>query len=299
MQVKDFPTTGRADPSAHATPTYYHANQDSIDDFEEMKQGNAQYQTLKDPGGFAPKRLYRHSGSKKKYLVKPYHYLSTAGQVGEGWGETTATSLYKAGSIPHLIQNSHVTMGTDESGNPMPLLVVHMDPRLHSADQMDPNDQFPSDLADIYLSKMQMGAIDYITGNTDRHRTNLMFLIDNHTGRLLHPVGIDNSGFNHFLSASPETLEADAQNFSRYFEPDGYKAAGLKNTPALTQAFAPTFCDWWTEHSPMMRLAFHKQIPFIKDQGERDRVDSQFQKRCSNLDKVVKEFRNTGNWTAF
>lgn len=295
MQVSnDFAKQGKADPSGHVDTI--HASPDSVHNFERM---GGEYEELKSPGGFAPKKLIRHRGTKKKYLVKPYHYQSTPGQIGEGWGETTAASMYRAANIPHLIQQSHVTMGSDPNGESVPLLVVHLDPRLHSADQLDPNDQFPSDLADIYLAKMQMGAMDYITGNTDRHRTNLMFLMDNHSGRLVHPVAIDNSGFNHFLSASPEALESDANNFSRYFEPDGYRFAGLKNTPAMTQAFAPQFCDWWKNYSPMVRLAFHKQIPYINDTSERDRVDAQFQKRCSKLDKVVKDFTTTGEWTAW
>lgn len=288
---------GSADPSGHLKPEHHNAPQHSIDTYEGM--GGQAAAALSDPGGFAPKIVSMDAKTKRKYLVKPYHYRATPGQVGEGWGETTMASLYKAANIPHLIQNSHVSMGQDAEGNHIPVLVVHMDPSLRLAQDMDPNDMLPSDLQNVYLNKMKMGAMDYVTGNTDRHRTNLMFKLNKHTGEIEHPVGIDNAGFVHFLSNNKTLLDNQVKDFKKFFDPEGYRYAGLKNEPSWSQAHAGQFADWWTEYSPMIRLAFNKQTPYITNPSERDKVTYEFDRRCAALDKVVADYKNTGHWTEF
>lgn len=290
--------SGSADHSGHLKNVNHHAHQESIDSFENM-QRTGDVTKMSDPGGFAPKAMYRDAKTKRKYLVKPYHYRATPGQVGEGWGETTMASLYKAGNIPHLIQQSHVTTGTDAEGKVVPLLVVHMDPALHLAGDMDSSDMMPSDLQNVYLNKMKMGAMDYITGNTDRHRTNLMFKINKHTGEIEHPVGIDNAGFVHFLSNNQKLLDGQVHDFRKFFDPEGFRYAGLKNEPSLSQAHATQFADWWTHYSPMIRLAFNKQTPHLTNPNERDKVTYEFDRRCAALDKIVQEYKDTGSWTHF
>lgn len=269
----------------------HNAHPDSIETYESMQNDpQTTHQEVFTTGqeGVMPKSIYKHSPSGKKYLVKPYHYSdpSVTG-VGEGWSEMTNRAMFNAGNIPHLIQKTHVTMGQDVDGTPMPYLVVHMDENVQPATNIGKLRLSDAEKHHLYPDKMKIAAMDFLTNNMDRHGDNLLFKISPHTGAVLHPLAIDNSAFQYGTS---KNFDMGIQHGAGAFTVTGLKGDMLDYT------HAGEFSDWWRKHGPMIKLAFEQQVPHIKDSQLRDHVANSFMSRYAHLDKKVNDYIRNGKW---
>jgi hypothetical protein len=262
------------------------ADPSSIDNYEDMQ--NYDEETHESPDfnvGVSKKSLYVHKPTGTKYLVKPYHGKMTGSMSHppDGWGETVIGAMYKAGNIPHLIQQTHVTMGKVKgSDKKIPLLVIHMEPHAISASNMPYDSPTDSEKHDMGLDKMRINAMDYITGNRDRHGDNLMFRLGPYSGRPIHPIAID----NHWFKYDPSDMQILYSN--------AFNDVGMDHT--MDEVHAPDFVDWWRDYSPFIRNTMQEHIVHIKDPDTGKRILSNFDDRCSKIDKMCDEYDATGDW---
>lgn len=275
---------GPADHFPHVLSDDSNADPDAIHDYETIQSASEErHQELGFFEGSMPKALYKSKDTGRKYLVKGYHMSPpTFLQVGDGFVESLASSLYKAGNIHHLIHKTHISMGKDNYNNHIPLMVVHMEPHA-----VDANAVFghltDAEMHAMHPDKMRVEAMDYILGNTDRHAANTMFHIDPNSGRPTGILAIDNGGM--FFSPMHQMLMFDSK---------GFDTAGFNR--AHNQVHADGFTKWWRERSPFIRLAFHQQIPQMTDDALRDHITQNFDERCSHLDRIADHFQNSGQW---
>lgn len=271
-----YATPKTADATAHLNNVEFHADPDQIDEYEDMQNGPEEKHVTIGHGGISDKAAYKHGESGNKYLVKPYH--GGLGSVADGWGEQTITDMYKSAGIPHLIQKSHVTNGVNEYGEEMPLLVIHMEPHVVSAqDMFGPNKLSDADKHRMGLDALKIQAIDFLTGNNDRHGENLMFKLDPHTGKPVSPFAIDNSAWHYSGIPLP------------------FQSSGFRNIRMAGEDLNAHFTElgrWWQNYSPFIRNALQKNIVHLKQHDSpyveqpQDYITSNFDKRCKELDDM-------------
>lgn len=277
-----YATPKTADATAHLSNVEFHANPDLIDEYEDMQNGDEdKHAKMGFLGGISDKAGYKHSESGNKYLVKPYH--GGLGSVADGWGEQTITDMYKSAGIPHLIQKSHVTNGVNEHGEEMPLLVIHMEPHVVAANDMyGPNSLSDADRHRMGLDALKIQAIDYLTGNNDRHSENLMFKLDPHTGKPTNPFAIDNSSWHYSGIVIP------------------FRSSGFRRVRMIGEDLNSHFTElgrWWQNYSPFIRNALQKNIVHLKQHDSpyveqpQDYITSNFDKRCKELDDMFESLK--------
>jgi hypothetical protein len=275
-------TDGPADHFPHVLSADSNADPDAIHDYETIQRSPSErHEELGFFEGSMPKSLYKSKDTGRKYLVKAYHSSPIEDdflQVGDGFVESLASSLYKAGNIHHLLHKTHVSMGKDKYGDRVPLLVVHMAP--HAVDAKAVAGHLTdAELHAMHPDKMKVEAMDYILGNIDRHAANTMFHIDPNSGRPTGVLAIDNGGMAFSWLHMP-------------FESRGFEAAGFDK--AHNQIHADGVLKWWRERSPFIRLAFHQQIPQMADDALRDEITKNFDMRCAHMDRIAEHFENNG-----
>jgi hypothetical protein len=278
----------------HIQKQYGTADEDSVHDYESMQSSpNEDHERVSFTGGIAPKAVYKSKKTGRKFLVKAYHFNPDgrdSSAVGDGFGESLIADMYRSAGIGHLIQRTHISNGKaqdlDTGGKKdMPLLVVHMEPHSVTADNFtDHSSLTHAEIHSMHPDKMKIEAMDYITGNSDRHSNNIMLRLDPHTGRPHSLMAIDNNGFSYFDLKGREMMGWGW----------GFKNAGFK--PEYDEVHAHEFVNWWRKYSPMIRLAFHRHIPHVKRTDQRDEITMKFDDRCARLDRIADHYLTTGEW---
>lgn len=277
----------------HVKKQYGTADEDSVHDYESMQSSpNEDHEKLTFTGGIVPKSVYKSKKTGRKFLVKAYHGSpddSDPDAIGDGFGESLAADMYGSAGIKHLIHKTHISNGKMEDfygkQTDIPLLVVHMDPHSVTAENFTLHNPLThGEIHSMHPDKMKIEAMDYISGNTDRHSANIMFKLDPNTGRPHSLMAIDNSGFSTFGPPNVEMM-----GFSHGFRNSGF-------LDDYDEVHAHDFVKWWRNHSPMIRLAFHKHIVHVKDPTHRDNITHQFDARCARLDRIADHYLRTGEW---
>lgn len=191
--------------------------------------------------GIDPKMVFSHGG--RNYMVKPYH--SNVPELLGGWNEMTSQAMYHAGGIGHLHQKVHTTVN---SATGRPVTVIHLDPDVKTVRRhklLDENwtvigksrKNYKQDLEKIRL-------MDIVTGNGDRHVSNLMLTDEG------KPLAID-----HGLSFVPvPELPSDFENVPKYPETS---APELLPDP---HEFSPETIQWWRDNKDRIVGAFHDRL---------------------------------------
>jgi len=270
---------GSTDYAHHLANEDTAAEPEAIQDYEDIQ--NSPEEKHHEYGthgleGISSKAVYRSKDTGRKFLVKDYH--TNTWNLGDGFGEALSSALYKAGNIHHLIQRSHTTTGKDIHGGTGPVTVIHMEPHVIMPDDLLVSPLTHAEIHAMHPDKMKIEAMDWITGNIDRHHQNFMFRTDPNTGRPTSLLAIDNGGFYYH-----QTKDFKRSYMRDYGFHDDYD-----------QVHADDFSKWWRERSPFIRLTFHKQVPHIKDPSMRDHITNYFDARCAHLDRVVDDYLKTG-----
>lgn len=291
---------GNVDPTHHLQKQYGTADEESVQDYESIQSSPSEdHKRLNFAAGIAPKALYKSKKTGRKFLVKAYHFSPDDNQsillsgkpstaIGDGFGESLTADMYSSAGIGHLIHKTHVSNGKMEDfygkRTDVPLLVIHMEPHSVTAENFSPKNPLThGEIHSMHPDKMKIEAMDYITGNIDRHSNNILFKLDPNTGRPSGLIAIDNNGFS-FGNFSKEMF-----GWQRGFRNSGF-------SDAYDEVHAHDFVKWWRNHSPMIRLAFHKHIVHIKDPTHRDNITHQFDARCARLDRIAEHYMRTGEW---
>jgi ADP-ribose pyrophosphatase YjhB (NUDIX family) len=253
-------------------------------------------------GGVTSKVVYQlpdhhptHAGHR--FMVKPYHEKwKFGGNILpiHGWSEMTNQALYHAGGIGHLHQPVHVEkhdMGGVQREEPA--LVVHMaddmntlgddriSQRVNGHTSLDPQ---------LKHQARQVGMMDFLTGNSDRHQGNL--LVGGHApdpesgdNRPTKLMAIDHGlGFQYSTRSSREN---DAKKLVEYMH-GLHDLAPLygEESDQTKQDWAPVF-DWWSQNRDKIKQAMNERLKMIKRPIVRAHLQNNFMERGKWLDKIA------------
>jgi 8-oxo-dGTP pyrophosphatase MutT (NUDIX family) len=225
-------------------------------------------------GGTTRKAVYKipvagHLAAQRM-MVKPYH---ESHEPLSGWAELSSQHLYNAAGIDHLHQKSFAAPHGDG------------DRRVHAVvipiEKATPVDQVPTH--EIHSSNpgaredaRKIAAMDFLTGNDDRHAGNLMVREDGSLMAIDHGAsfryGHDDEpvrSFEFYAGGGPGvvdpiTSQADFGNYKNTFK-------------------------WWKDVAPDVRAAFHDRMQLVKHPEVRKQLGERFEHRASWLDARAAE----------
>lgn len=222
------------------------------------------------------------------FMAKPYHKKlesATRSWVKHpitGWSTMANKALYDAGGISHLTEDvsAHQHDGT-------PLTVHQFD--MSKKSLMDAAPGGPPSIPKEYnfnpLHINQIGIMDYLSNNLDRHAGNI--LLPNDKSQVdeqgYSPIrGIDHERsfqyHKHIIDLSYDT----PQRYITHSVLDNLK----RN---YSQSDYGQVADWWKEKGSHIKDALHKQLIGIKDEKLRDHIRSNFDSRVGVMDKWAKD----------
>jgi hypothetical protein len=211
------------------------------------------------------------------FMTKPYHPINDEAELTRfplhGWATVTTKALFNAGKIGHLAED----VGLHEhEGHPVTVHKFN-----NKADQMatakfDDHDYDP-------LEVHQIGTMDYLANNLDRHQGNLMVYKDKADNS--HLMGIDHE--RNFVYQ--DTL--DGQGYDAPETMFGYSALrGLEHPLKESNLDHPVkpLLDWWKKHGMNIQKEFTNQTSSIVDPAVRKHVYDNFMSRWERMDDWVK-----------
>lgn len=227
-------------------------------------------------GGTTHKAVYKipvagHTEAQRM-MVKPYH---ESHEPLSGWAELSSQHLYNAAGIDHLHQKSFAAQHGEG------------DRRVHAVvipiEKATPVDQVPAreihtDNPGAREDARKIAAMDFLTGNDDRHAGNLMVREDGSLMAIDHGASFR---YGHSDEAEPP------RNFEFY-------AGGGPGVvdPITSQAdfgnYKNTF-KWWKDVGPDVRAAFHDRLQLVKHPEVRKQLGERFEHRASWLDARASE----------
>lgn len=257
----------------------------------------------------------------RKVMVKPFHEKIDRRvrfwmqHLTQGWSEMANQALYHAAGIGHLHQTVHVSphnMG--EGKEKEPALVVHMDPGLKYAEEMQPNEYEPGMQKDL----ARIATMDFLTHNMDRHPHNLLYApigVTQADGspRASRILAIDHGRSFQYKSSVKRVQTHDMFGFSipkheqadpmqddllHYLGAMGIQAIDRHNwgTPIHSpDAYLPELSSWWPNVRDSIVSSMNHQLGAIKDPSVRDHISRNFMSRVSFLDRLVTLAHNPHN----
>lgn len=269
---------------------------DHKDQMEQMPAHPEYLKMLKDPykfgsipfdEGISAKMIHKKHGYTDKsgdfvsygnpeqhstFMTKPYHPLNDDAELTRfplhGWATMATKSLFNAGNIGHLAED----VGVHEINN-RPVTVHKFNDK---ADQMatarfDDHNYDP-------LEVHQIGVMDYLANNLDRHIGNVM-------------VHKDDKGKSHLMGIDHERnfVYQDTLKGHNYDAPEtalSYSSVrGLEhplNNSNFNQPVKPLLA-WWKKHGMNIQKEFAKQTSSIKDPAIRKHVYDNFMGRWERM----------------
>lgn len=262
----------------------------------------------------------------RRYMVKPYHEkINAAGGdfsswmhfPVQGWAEMTNQALYHAGGIGHLHQKVHVAphrippVTSRELLKYEPGVVVQMDPDVTPLENHGKTfTRFTRKLVftspfsqEAHMQANQIGLMDFLSNNLDRHRFNLM-ADPTHT----HLLAIDHGRNFQYLNGHigkwqrhPRSRETWMDSPQSYMLSNG-SPIGMINAETsqgeddLRVRFARhhenmrPVIKWWDENSDAIKAAMNKRLQLIKNKFARKYIADNFAKRAAFLDNIAHHY---------
>jgi hypothetical protein len=258
--------------------------------------------------GLQPKAVYE--AGNKKYLVKPAKESST--NLG-AWNELTSQALYHAGGIGHLHQKVHATVGKTVTGRAEPAhaLAVHMeDDAIPLSDAEGWTNGHgkkyePKDLKRATLTKSnpqhmqslkQIGLMDYVTSNRDRHGFNIVLKPDGSPIAIDHSRAFEFDRMHAYGNETPNTfknmanedengIRTDPSHQNRWFQGVGHI---VSDSHAATTGGAPDqeTWKWWDQAKPAMINKFKEHVAMLPGAQVRQKMINSFMARMDNIEKM-------------
>jgi hypothetical protein len=233
--------------------------------------------------GLAKERPVTERGIQKKaavatpvgrFLIKPYfetHKLHMPRPVG-GWAEMTSQALYHAAGVGHLHQQVHVQHAPDADGREHPFIAIKVAPQHEEIDdrhKLSGNKEYHPEAA---ADARKISVLDFLSGNTDRHGSNLM------VGPEGRPLAID-----HGLA-----FQYHPRSVMRCVAQYHVNATSLIDPTLDPEAWGDTM-SWWRDHGERVAETFRDRIGLIKDPKIRDHIETNFNARLAHLNRAVEE----------
>jgi hypothetical protein len=269
-----------------------------------LKNPNVTFEGHKlDENGISAKMVHEIEGDDAPhepsiYMAKPYHKKIESGTKSWvkapilGWATMATKALFNAGDMGDRCED---VSAHEHEGVP---LTVH---------KFAHDYQMISKVSDVHKGKLrakddinqddvhQIGVMDYLANNLDRHHGNLM--VSNHTDATgTHPLlAIDHE--RNFQYSKP------ISHMSRFSGLENYDAmqketpwAYIKGSPGLSAAQSPHtgwyshehLVDWWTKHGQKIKDEMENQVGNIKDETLRNHVRDNFNNRWHKMNEWSK-----------
>jgi hypothetical protein len=140
--------------------------------------------------------------------------------------------------------------------------------------------------------------MDFLNGNVDRHRGNLMMNTDiKAPPRVLaidhgHAFDYHHEEYDDHALHFPHHRNAAANHVGNY----GHEITndGLHVPMKDDEYMTPHGLKWWSEVGQQVRHTFDEHVAQIGDQEARERVHSVFHQRADHLDKLAAGYQNVG-----
>jgi GNAT superfamily N-acetyltransferase len=259
-----------------------------------------------DENGISTKLTFPEHG----FMIKPYHREPErdtqhyAGHPTGGWATIANRNLYRAAGIGHL--NEDVEAHQHE-GVPVTAHRFHPDAaRLRSINNPHTERNFTiRGNVEGFKPKMnvnplhvqQMGVMDFLTGNIDRHTQNVMVnLKPNQQGHHeLLSIDTDKS-FHYFQNPRSHRSGPPAAPGEKLIDhPSQYlthSALGqLRGSNKTFEAAYPQLHQWYGENRQTIAQQFTKDLGAIKNPFLRHHIEQNFSTRMATLDKWHANFQ--------
>ncbi len=202
-----------------------------------------------------------------------------------GWGIMTTKNLYHAGKIPHLVEDVHA--GEVEHApyvGKIPV-TVHKFAKdyttaSHARDKIDVDP----------LHARQIGLMDYLTGNNDRHIGNLLISDHNNPKGYRSLIAIDHDRSFHYPSTEDSPIDTfGGSALSRYS--NAWKEHDDHHENQLA--------GWWKDNHKKIYEEMNRNLAAVKDPGYRKYLRQNFDDRFEAITKWAKGYDSEGDNEGF
>lgn len=285
---------------------YHQANSKISDSYQKLLNDKKIYPDINSQNGISPKLI--HKIGDTHFMTKPYHTADRQHPIA-GWGILATNNLYHAGNIGHLVEkvgasslNKIPTTVHEFSKGYIPSVDIESDgPRAATKVKMpettkpvltsftdDPSLEKPADIKEYNnvanidpLHAMQIGTMDYLTGNHDRHGYNLLVSQglnkDNHHSLL----AIDHDRAFDYKDLDPN--EQYTNSAMRYHLGDNATVSKTEHDEKLSR--------WWNENKNNVYREMNRNLASIKDDSLRRYVRNNFDNRFENVSSWAKNYQ--------
>ena len=271
--------------------------------YQDFLSSPVQNKGVPSPGGISAKMIHsvKDSGNNTDtYMAKPYFKAIESHSKGWikhpilGWATMATKGLFNAGGIGHLAED--VSTATHQG---VPLTVHKFSPDFEGVRHL-----FNSGHRDVdHLALKQIGIMDFLTNNNDRHGDNLMMgKFPDETGK--HPLlAIDHE--RNFQYGETPAKHLGRDDLKRQFDevkPHDFTRSGAWQLHdwARQDAGHPLkmkpddkhpewyetenkLADWWTKNRDNLKSEFERQLTGIKDENVRKHIRDNFDARVSAI----------------
>lgn len=238
-----------------------------------------------DENGISAKMV--HAPGDSTFMAKPYHKnieSATKSWVKHpilGWATMATKALFNAGNIGHLAED---VSAHEHEGVPLTVHKIAKDhysqSQLRGGNAMNGFDFHPNDIH-------QIGVMDYLTNNLDRHAGNLM-IGDYKDERGYNPLlAIDHERNFQYARHLDHKYAYRARDNDIYESPLSYiqrSALSFPNKHASKrwQSHHETV-DWWKQHGQKIKDEMENQVSSITDKDIREHVRNNFNQRWHKM----------------
>jgi len=228
-----------------------------------------------------------------RVMTKPYHSLinqtdrSWVKNPIRGWSTMATKALYDSANLGDIIEDVKVH---EHNGVPVTVHTFGKDyDTVYDLHDQSSRFQSPIQRAPDPLQIYQIAAMDFLTGNIDRHGFNLLISKNqNESGH--HPLlAIDHENNFQYHKTLSDTSGTD-DKYSPERNIDGRKTSKpydyIHLSNGLHQAHRASYDDgisnfhkWWVNNSNAIKETFEKQLSMIKSKPVREHVQKNFNMR--------------------
>lgn len=282
------------EPAREAVDSQKHLEQFRMpEDLNALFDDEKVHKPVPSVGGTTKKMI--HDVGDDRVMAKPYHpgmeshSREWVKHPIHGWSSLATRALYQAGGLGDLVEE--VYAGEHEG---IPLTVHRFSKGFNTIyDAKSKEKGNPSSILSKTpnpLQIQQIAAMDFLTGNNDRHSGNLLIADANEDTGFAPLLAIDHERSFQYNKTLPQRMHDRRLNPT--IPPDTDSPVDfIRQSPALSTARQASFDNghadfraWWLEAGPAIKAEFTKQLSYIKNTRLRSYIEKNFHHRYEIVD---------------
>lgn len=230
-----------------------------------------------DSGGVSPKMVHREKEGSQIYMTKPYHRAPEHWDAHRtkhdamGWAVGANRALYDASGIGHLCEQvqSYTHKGVPSTVHPF-------EKGYTEAGKTPVVSKMKALPKELHLPYQQIGIMDFLTHNADRHTYNIM--LNEHK----QPLAIDHERSFQYIDdsiGSPHnTMSRVLANVLGGRHDKSYDIYGNVNIH-LDEMDTVPLAHWWNANKDKIQKAFASHLDCIKNEDVKKHIGESFSQR--------------------